>query len=201
MNSFEINKILGAIVLAVVTALAAGFIGGFLVKPEMLDTDVVPISGGNGVVIAKKTGPDPIMHLIATADITQGQKIAKACMACHDFSQGGPNKTGPNQWGIVGDDIAAKASFNYSDALKALEGKWDYDELNHFLWKPKKHAPGTKMTYNGLRKPEDRAAVIAWLRQQGSSSYPLPTAAQIEDEKQRLAPPPPPPAEEPATAE
>ena len=122
------------------------------------------------------------MALLEGADIAKGEKITKACAACHSFEKGGPVKQGPNLWNIVMADKAAAAGFDYSDALKEKGGKWDYDSLNKFLWKPKKYASGTKMNFIGLKKPEDRAAIIAWLRQQADSPAALPSAEEIAAE-------------------
>lgn len=169
------------------------FIAEQLVHPHKLKKDAVEIDGaalaGGGA--SKPKTPDPIMHLIATADIAKGEKLSKACVACHSFDNGGPNKVGPNLYKIVGAPKAGKSGFEYSGALSGMGGAWGYDELNKFLWKPKKYAPGTKMNYIGLKKPEDRAAMIAWLRTQGSAGFPLPSAGDIAKEAAELAPPEP----------
>jgi cytochrome c len=107
---------------------------------------------------------EPIDELMATADIAQGEKLAKVCAACHTFDKGGANRVGPNMWGIVGAKHAHIDGFAYSDALKAKSAEvWDVEALNQFLWNPKKAIPGTKMGYAGMKKPEDRAALIKWL--------------------------------------
>ncbi|MBL4803646.1 MAG: cytochrome c family protein [Alphaproteobacteria bacterium] len=205
MDSMEKNKIFAAVLCAGIMAMLSGFIAGKLVHPHIPDEDAVPIEGvevvaGGGP--AKPQLPDPIMDLIAEADISKGEKLSKACAACHSFDQGGPHRVGPNLYGLVGGPKAHAGDFEYSVAMQNAGGAWGYEDLNFFLWKPKKYIEGTKMNYLGLKKPSDRAAMIAWLRQQGSSSFPLPSAGEIEAEKAALAPPEPeePEAEESADA-
>ena len=112
--------------------------------------------------------------LLKAADPAAGEKIAAKCKACHDLSKGGPNKIGPNLWDIVGNKQAHLDNFSYSDAVKGLGGQWTYENLDKFLTKPKDYAPGTKMTFPGLPKPEDRAALLAYLRTLSDSPKPLP---------------------------
>lgn len=198
MNSFEFNKIFAAVLVAGIVAMLGGFIADLAVHPEMLAEDAVPIEGVESVAggAAGPTGPEPIMALIAAADIAKGEKLSKACAACHSFEQGGPDKVGPNLYGVVGGPKAHKAGFAYSSSLAEMGGSWDYDALNHFLYKPKDYISGTKMNYVGMKKAGDRAAMIAWLRQQGSSGYGLPSASQIAAEEAALAPPEPEASEE-----
>lgn len=190
MSSFEFNKIFAAILVAGITAMLSGFIANKLVHPHDLEKDAVEIDGGAVIGSGPKKAalPEPILHLIATADVARGQKLSKACAACHSFDNGGPNKVGPNLWGIVGAPKAHSDSFGYSSTMANFGGAWGYAELNKFLWKPKKYMPGTKMNYNGLKKPEDRAAMIAWLNTLGSND-PLPNAAEIAAEAAELTPP------------
>ncbi len=113
--------------------------------------------------------------LIAKADPAQGEKIATKCKACHDLTKGGKNKVGPHLWGVVGREHAAVPDFAYSDAMKKFAGKpWTFEDLDKFLTKPKDYAPGTKMSFPGLPKAEDRAALLRWLRDQSDSPVPLP---------------------------
>lgn len=204
MDSMEKNKIFAAVLCAGIMAMLSGFIADKLVHPHMLDEDAVPIEGvevvaGGGP--AKPQLPDPIMELIAEADVAKGEKLSKACAACHSFDQGGPHRVGPNLYAIVGAPKAHVGDFAYSAALAEAGGAWGYEDLNFFLWKPKKYIEGTKMNFLGLKKPGDRAAMIAWLRQQGSGSFALPSAGEIAAEKAALTPPEPEVEEEAAVEE
>ena len=117
----------------------------------------------------------PIAERLKTADATKGKAVSTKCQACHDFTKGGPNKVGPNLWGIVGSKPAEVAGYAFSDAMKAREDKpWTFEALDDFLTAPRKVVPGTKMTFTGLPKPEDRADLLAWLRQQSDNPVPFP---------------------------
>ena len=190
MSDFEKNKIFAAILLAGIVAYFVAFIGDHLVHPTHLHEDAVHVEGGaveGGAATVQMA--DPVLHLIATADVARGEKLSKACAACHSFDQGGPAKVGPNLWGVVGGPKAHSSGFAYSNGLQNMGGSWDYLALNKFLWKPKKYIEDTKMNYLGLKKPEDRAAMIAWLRTLDSSPVALPSDAQIAAEAAELAPP------------
>ena len=113
----------------------------------------------------------------AGGDPTAGAQVFKRCAICHSNTKDGPNKIGPNLWNVLNRPIASHGGFSYSDALKGKSGdKWTYENLNHFLTNPKDFAPGTKMTFAGLPKTEDRANVIAYLNSMGSN-LPLPKPA------------------------
>lgn len=119
--------------------------------------------------------PEPDLGtLLAGADANAGKTKAQACMSCHDFSSGGPNRIGPNLWQVVGRDIASHPGFAYSPAMTARHGNWTYDLLYDFLAHPARTVPGTKMTFAGLRRPEDRAAVIRFLATLGTKPPPFP---------------------------
>ena len=192
MGGMEFNKIFAAILVAGIIAMLGGFVAKQLVHPKKLaepayNIEVVEAATPGG----KAAGPDPILALIATADAAKGEKIAKACAACHTFTKGGPMGVGPNLYGIVGGPKDHMAGFAYSGALLEVGGStWTYSELNKFLWKPKAYAPATKMSYAGLKKPEDRAALIAFLRTQADSPKALPSDGEIAAENAELAPPP-----------
>lgn len=125
--------------------------------------------------------PEPDLGtLFASADIANGNKKARICSSCHTFDDGGRNQTGPNLWGVVGRDIAAVASFDYSAALSAEPGNWTFEKLNAYLQKPGTAIPGNEMNFQGIRKARDRADVIAYLRTQGASQIPFPEPAPIE---------------------
>jgi len=128
---------------------------------------------GAGAPAAAPAGDDAV-KLIAAADPKAGEKVAAKCKACHDFTKGGPNKVGPNLWGVIGGPSAHKEDFNYDDAIKNLKITWDFAHLDQFLTNPKKFAPGTKMAFPGLPKAQDRANLLRWLRDQSDSPVPLP---------------------------
>lgn len=115
-----------------------------------------------------------ILGLIAAADTAAGQKVVKKCTTCHDLAKNGPDKIGPNLWNIVGSQMAARQGYKYSDALVGLGGQWGYAELDAFLTKPRAFAPGTKMSFGGLKKPADRASIIAFLRMLSDNPAALP---------------------------
>lgn len=168
-SDLEKNKIFAAILVAGIVAMLAGFVADHIVHSEELEEDAYPIEVSEadqadaGASSAPK-GPEPIDALMADADIAQGEKLSKACMACHSFEQGGPNKIGPNLWGVYENDKGTHADFAYSDAMLDAEGTWTTEDLNAFLWKPKKTIAGTKMNYIGMKKPEDRADIIKYLQ-------------------------------------
>lgn len=166
--NMEQNKILGALLVVGIMAYGLGYLTDALYHNEIPEKNAyyIEVDTADTVVAGevKSAGPEPIAELIATADITKGQKLSRACAACHSFDQGGSNGIGPNLWGVFGRAKASKGDFAYSDALKGLGGSWDEESLNGFLWKPKKYAAGTKMNYIGLKKTEDRAAMVAWLK-------------------------------------
>jgi cytochrome c len=192
-SNLESNKIFAAILVAGITAMFAGFLARELVHPHELENDAVTIEGtaAEGGGASGPAMPEPILNLIATADIAKGEKLSKACAACHSFEKGEPGKVGPNLWNVVGGARASKPGFAYSEDMTKKGGSWSYNDLNHFIWKPKSFVPGTKMTFVGLKKGEDRAAVIAWLRTKADSPHALPSAGEIAQEAKELAPPAP----------
>jgi len=118
----------------------------------------------------------PIATLLASADVAKGEATFAKCASCHTINAGGANGIGPNLHGVVGEAIGkGVGGFAFSDALKSVGGEWTFDKLNDWLKSPKAFAPGTKMTFAGLSKPEDRANIIAYLNSQGSN-LPLPAA-------------------------
>lgn len=194
----DFEKIFPAFLVAGIIAMLSGFVADLVVHPHAIkehavaiDDDFVADAGSAGPAL-----PEPIMALLAEADIARGERLSRACAACHSFDQGGVNKVGPNLWNVVNGPKAHISGFAYSSALVEKGGNWNYDSLNQFLWRPKSYIAGTKMVYAGLRSPEDRAAMIAWLRTLSSSPAALPNAAQIEAEQAAFAPPVA--AEEPA---
>lgn len=192
MTGPQSNKIFAALLIAGITAYLSAFVADKLIYPEKLAEDAVAIEGGEvaGGAVSGPVGPEPIMHLIASADVAKGETLSRLCAACHSFDQGGIDKVGPNLYGIVGASFAHVDGFAYSAALENMDGSWDYDALNKFLYRPKSYVEGTKMNYIGMKNPEDRAAMVAWLRTLGSTSVALPSESDIAAEKAELAPEP-----------
>lgn len=121
------------------------------------------------------TGPS-LNTLLANADLAAGEKVFAKCIACHTMNQGGANGIGPNLYAIMGDPLGhGRGGFAFSDALKSKGGTWTFEQMDHWVKSPREFAPGTKMTFAGLGKPEDRANLIAWMNSQGSN-LPLPAA-------------------------
>lgn len=202
MGGMEFNKIFAALLVAGIVASLGAFLGKALVYPHKLAEDAYVIegladdAGGGAAAVAM---PEPILAMIGAADIARGEKVAKACAACHTFDKGGANGVGPNLYGTVGGPKDHAAGFAYSGALLEVGGTvWTYAEMNKFLWKPKAYAKATKMNYLGVKKPEDRAALIAWLRTKADAPKALPSDAEIKAEEAELTPPEP---EAPADAQ
>lgn len=182
MSSFELNKIAAAVLVAGITAMVASILGGMLIKPHPLEKNVyvvegvgAPAAASSGAAPAGDAPIEPIGPLLAAADVKAGEAAAKKCAACHSFDKGGANKVGPNLWDVVGGKHAHNAAFAYSDAIKGKAGDdWTYEELNKFIANPKAYAPGTKMSFAGIKKAEERAQVIAYLRSLSDAPKPLP---------------------------
>jgi cytochrome c len=164
--------------------LFAGIVGlGLSIGSSMYfqaDKHHPPATAGYAVVGVAEEGPGaakvPIATLLASADVAKGQATFAKCTSCHTINAGGANGIGPNLHGVVGEGIGqGVGGFAFSDALKSKGGNWDFDKLDAWLTSPKAFAPGTKMTFAGLSKPEDRANVIVFLNSQGSN-LPLPAA-------------------------
>jgi cytochrome c len=183
------NKIAAAILTAGVVAMATGFVSRLAMPvhhgghgEETHQAYVIEPSEGTETAKAAE-GPslEPVLPLLADADPAAGEKVAKKCKACHSFEEGGPNKIGPNLWGVVTRPIASHEGFSYSGALQEKSGEtWTYSHLNAFLHKPGDFASGTKMTFAGLKSVDDRANVIAYLRTLSGSPAPLPTQEEID---------------------
>ena len=179
MNSFEFNKIAGAVLGTALFVFGLNELSGILYHAE------APEKPGFAVEVAEAAGTEApaedaapavsLGTLLASADAAKGQAAFKACAACHDVSKGGPNKVGPNLWGIVGRNHGVHEGFAYSDAMAALKDKpWSYEALNEFILAPKQAVPGTKMAYGGLKKDADRANRLAYLATLSDAPVPFP---------------------------
>lgn len=180
MDSFEFNKIAGGVLAACLFLMVLGMVSNGLVhasKPEKPVFEEVaaagPTSGGGPAAAPAKL--DPISPLLAKADAAKGEAaFAKRCALCHTVTDGGPNKQGPNLWGIIGAKRAHLGNFAYSDVLKAKGGDWDFESINEFIAKPAAYLRGTKMAFVGVSQAAERADIIAYLRAQSANPVPLP---------------------------
>jgi cytochrome c len=182
MDTLEVNKFVGAILVGGLVAMVTGAVAHLLVAPKHHEGgEMAAISSGAAPEPSAAPAPaalEPVSPLLAKADPHKGQQIAAKCQACHDFTKGGPNKVGPNLYGVVGRDRASEAGFNYSAAMKAKGGKWTFDDLNQFIASPKGFIPGTAMGFAGIQKDTERADVIDYLHTLSDNPVPLPTAAK-----------------------
>ncbi len=171
MPSFEWNKIIASVLTAMIVAMVSGILASQLVRPKRLEHPVyVPPGAEAGAAAATASAPgqaaalEPIAQYMAKADPKHGEQVARVCLQCHTFNKGEPNKIGPNLFGVMEENIGGVPNYQFSQALLAHKGeKWDPDKLNVWLAKPQEFAKGTKMTFPGLPKGQDRADVVAYL--------------------------------------
>jgi cytochrome c len=158
----ENNKLFASVLVAGIIAMLAGFVSKQLMHTKPLEKDAYPIEVTSAAPAAEEKVV-PFADLMAQADVAKGEKISKVCGSCHNFKPGAANGIGPNLFGIVGHGRGAVAGYAYSDAMKAKGGSWTAENLNEFLHAPQAAVPGTKMTFMGLPKAQDRADLIKYL--------------------------------------
>jgi cytochrome c len=170
MSSFEWNKVIASVLTALIVAMVAGILSNMLVSPRPLEKPVFVVAGAPATEASSAATPaapklEPITPLLAKADVKKGEADTRVCQVCHNFNKGGANKIGPDLYGIVGSPIAeGHDNFAFSSALEAHKGqKWDPELLNQWLDNPQAFAPGTKMTFAGIPKAQERADVIDYL--------------------------------------
>ena len=170
MSGFELNKIAASILLASLIAMVVGTIVNILYKPNLSPAERgYTVATHNAQENSTTSGlvepetPD-ILTLMKAANADAGANVVKKCIACHSVDKDGPNKVGPHLWNVIGRNKGSISDYNYSPAMIAKGGKWDYADLFAFLKNPRQYLPGTKMSFAGLSKPEDIANVIEFLR-------------------------------------
>jgi cytochrome c len=179
MDSFEINKIVAAVLLVALIIIGIGKISNIVFHVEKPETPgyAVEIGQVTSVSTSSEDQTEKTIDITATmamGDVVTGEKIFKKCAACHSIVKGGKNKIGPALYNVVGRKVGGVADYKYSKALAQYEKNWNFEELNGFLIKPAKYIKGTKMAYAGLRKEKDRASVIKYLNQNSDNPLPLP---------------------------
>ena len=179
MDSFELNKIIAAVLMVALLVIGIGKLSNIIFHVEKPKTpgyavevqQATTVSSSVETAVVEKID---IAALMAMGDIAAGEKIFKKCAACHSITKGGKNNIGPALWNVVGRKTGAVTDYKYSKALTSFDKEWTFEELNGFLIKPTKWIKGTKMAYAGLRKEKDRASVIKYLNQNSDSPLPLP---------------------------
>lgn len=182
MDSLEFNKGLAAVLATVLVIMGLGIASDAIYpepKTEKLAYSVdVPEAAADGTVVEKEV--ISLATLMVTADAGKGERTFKQCVACHSIAKGGAHKVGPNLYGILGRELAATDYPSYSSAIKGAGGVWTYEKLDAWLKAPKAVIAGTTMAYGGLRKPEKRAELLAYLRSMSDAPLALPVEEVVE---------------------
>ena len=179
MDSFEINKVIAAVLLVALLVIGISKISNVIFHVDKPETpgyavEVDQVSSASVSSSEQVEKEIDIVAIMALGDAASGQKIFKKCAACHSIAKGGKNKIGPALYNVVGRKVGGVNDYKYSKALAGYEKSWTFEELNGFLLKPAKWIKGTKMAYAGLRKEKDRASVIKYLNQNSDNPLPLP---------------------------
>jgi cytochrome c len=181
MDSFELNKIIGAILMTALIVIGINKLSDAIFYVDKPKESAYKVEGvelastsSKETAAVKEVVQLNIKEVLAMGDLAHGEKVFKKCSACHIVAKGGKNKIGPALYGIVGKASAVSEGYSYSKALKAHGKNWSFEELNAYLLKPQAHIKGTKMAFAGLRKDKDRASVILYLNSQSDSPLPKP---------------------------
>ena len=181
MDSFELNKIIAAVLLTALIVIGIGKFADILFYVEKPKESAYKIDGLD-IAIATKSENEvnkvvkvvDIKALLAMGDLAHGEKVFKKCSACHMIAAGGKNMIGPNLWGVIGRTAGSISDYKYSKAMVAYGKDWTFEEMNSYLIKPQAYIKGTKMAFAGLRKEKDRASVILYMNSKGNNPKPLP---------------------------
>lgn len=187
MDSFEFNKIAGAILGTLLLVMGLGMVADMIFSHHELETPgyfVEVPEDGAATEVADAPAEVPIEVLLASASAEKGQSVAKKCAACHNFVEGGANKVGPNLWNVVNAKAGVHDGFKYSSAMTEYgeSNVWAYENLSNFLAAPRKYLSGTTMGFAGLKKPDERADMIAYLRTLSNDPAPLPEVTPVSTE-------------------
>ena len=181
MDSFELNKIIAAVLMTVLIIIGIGKFTDILFHVEKPKESAYKIEGLESVSTLVSSGTKTevieavdIKALLAMGDLAHGEKVFKKCSACHQIASGGKNMIGPNLWGVIGRTAGSVSDYKYSKAMVAYGKEWTYEEMNSYLIKPQAYVKGTKMAFAGLRKEKDRASVILFMNSKSNSPKSLP---------------------------
>ena len=180
MDSFELNKIIGAVLLTALIVIGLGKFTDFLFHVDKPEQSAYKIEGLETVTVSTDNNKAEveekvdITQLLAMGDLNHGEKVFKKCSACHMIVSGGKNMIGPNLWSVIGRTAGSVGDYNYSKAMVAYGKEWTFEEMNSYLIKPQAYVKGTKMAFAGLRKEKDRASVILFMNSKSGSPKPLP---------------------------
>jgi cytochrome c len=183
MDSFEWNKIAGAVLATVMFVIVVKFAAEAIfeapppAKPGYVVEGVKEETTTTASTAPVEEALPDFGTVLPTADIAAGQKISVRCQQCHDLSKGGPDKTGPNLWGVIGRPRASRPGFAYSAGMKADNGPWTFDKFFRFIKDPQSYVTGTRMSFAGISSAKDRINLLAWLRTQSDSPLPIPPPA------------------------
>ena len=181
MDSFEINKVIAAILLTALIVIGIGKFADILFHIDKPKESAYKIDGIEAVAVSTSVSSETkveekvdIGQLLALGDMAHGEKIFKKCSACHMIASDGKNMIGPNLWGVIGRTAGSVSDYKYSKAMTAYAKQWNFEEMNGYLIKPQAYIKGTKMAFAGLRKEKDRASVILYLNSKSNNPKILP---------------------------
>ena len=180
MDSFEINKIVAAILMVALLVIGIGKLSDVIFHVEKPEVPGYAVEVDQAVTVSTQSNSETnvekidIVALMAMGDLATGEKVFKKCAACHSIVKGGKNNIGPALYNVVGRKVGAISDYKYSKALSEYGKEWNFEELNGYLIKPAKWIKGTKMAFAGLRKEKDRASVILYMNQNSDNPLPLP---------------------------